>query len=101
MFKRNITAIESCFHFIYKSYSRLFSGRLGSRPDMGVPDMTLISDIDEIGINHNLKVRYQRDQIYVSFLNRNNNKKIGPIFLDRHQYILFSSSIYNILTNIL
>lgn len=29
--------------------------------------MTAISDIDEIGINHNLKVRYERDQIYVSF----------------------------------
>lgn len=29
--------------------------------------MTCISDIDENGINHNLKVRYERDQIYVSF----------------------------------
>lgn len=32
-----------------------------------MPDMTAISDIDEIGINHNLKIRYQRDKIYVSF----------------------------------
>lgn len=30
--------------------------------------MTLISDIDENGINNNLKIRYSRDQIYVSFL---------------------------------
>uniref|UniRef100_A0A8D8D5D3 (northern house mosquito) hypothetical protein n=1 Tax=Culex pipiens TaxID=7175 RepID=A0A8D8D5D3_CULPI len=42
-------------------------GRVGSTPDKGVPDMTCISDIDENGINHNLKVRYERDQIYVSF----------------------------------
>lgn len=47
-----------------------FSGRLGSTSDNGVPDMTAISDIDDIGINHNLKIRYQRDQIYVSFLNK-------------------------------
>uniref|UniRef100_A0A182KE10 Uncharacterized protein n=1 Tax=Anopheles christyi TaxID=43041 RepID=A0A182KE10_9DIPT len=41
--------------------------RIGSTPDKGVPDMTCISDIDENGINRNLKVRYERDQIYVSF----------------------------------
>jgi myosin heavy subunit len=29
--------------------------------------MTVISDIDELGINRNLQVRYDRDQIYVSF----------------------------------
>jgi len=28
--------------------------------------MTVISEIDEYGINTNLKVRYQRDLIYVS-----------------------------------
>ncbi|XP_062560255.1 unconventional myosin heavy chain 6 [Armigeres subalbatus] len=39
-------------------------GRVGSTPDKGVPDMTCISDIDENGINRNLKVRYERDQIY-------------------------------------
>lgn len=38
----------------------------GATPDDGVPDMTVISDIDEFGINTNLKVRYKRDQIYVS-----------------------------------
>lgn len=43
------------------------SGRLGFLPDRGVPDLTAISDIDENGINRNLKVRYQREQIYVSF----------------------------------
>ncbi|XP_011312427.1 myosin-VIIa isoform X2 [Fopius arisanus] len=36
----------------------------GSSPESGVPDMTVISDIDEIGINRNLQVRYGRDQIY-------------------------------------
>lgn len=54
----------------------LFAGRLGSTPEKGVPDMTAISDIDENGINHNLKVRYSRDQIYVSFSTR---KKIYKI----------------------
>ncbi|KFB41338.1 hypothetical protein ZHAS_00008918 [Anopheles sinensis] len=44
-----------------------FACRIGSTPDKGVPDMTCISDIDENGINRNLKVRYERDQIYVSF----------------------------------
>ncbi|XP_055613546.1 myosin-I heavy chain [Uranotaenia lowii] len=39
-------------------------GAVGSTPDKGVPDMTCISDIDENGINRNLKVRYERDQIY-------------------------------------
>lgn len=39
----------------------------GSRPEHGVPDMTMLSDIDEEGINRNLHVRYDRDQIYVSF----------------------------------
>lgn len=28
--------------------------------------MTVISEIDEYGINTNLKVRYQQDKIYVS-----------------------------------
>ncbi|XP_055373723.1 myosin-I heavy chain isoform X2 [Condylostylus longicornis] len=39
-------------------------GRLSSSADKGVPDMTAIPNIDENGINRNLKVRYQRDEIY-------------------------------------
>ena len=35
------------------------------KPQDGVPDMTVISDIDEFGINQNLLVRYKRDNIYV------------------------------------
>ena len=42
----------------------------GTSPEAGVPDMTVISDIDELGINKNLMVRYGRDQIYVSFSNQ-------------------------------
>ena len=42
--------------------------RAGCRPSDGVPDMTVISDIDENGINENLHVRYGRDQIYVSVI---------------------------------
>jgi hypothetical protein len=45
----------------------LHLGRVGlTTPDKGVSDMTSIPDIDEIGINRNLKVRYERDEIYVS-----------------------------------
>ena len=32
----------------------------------GVPDMTVMSDINETGINNNLQLRYQHDNIYVS-----------------------------------
>lgn len=39
----------------------------GCSPEYGVPDMTVISDIDETGINRNLQIRYSRDEIYVSF----------------------------------
>lgn len=40
---------------------------LGTRGENGVPDLTLISNIDEVGINRNLQVRYDKQQIYVSF----------------------------------
>ncbi|XP_060082957.1 myosin-I heavy chain-like [Ylistrum balloti] len=36
----------------------------GARPEDGVSDMTIISDIDEKGININLRTRYKKDQIY-------------------------------------
>jgi len=35
-------------------------------PSDGVPDMTVISEIDEYGINTNIKVRYMQNRIYVS-----------------------------------
>ena len=37
-------------------------------PSDGVPDMTVISEIDEYGINTNIKVRYMKNKIYVSIL---------------------------------
>ena len=40
--------------------------RAGATPNDGVPDMTVISEIDEYGINTNIKVRYLKDRIYVS-----------------------------------
>ena len=46
--------------------SERFSLVAGATPQDGVPDMTVISEIDEYGINTNLKVRYQSDRIYVS-----------------------------------
>ncbi|XP_065184924.1 unconventional myosin heavy chain 6-like [Sycon ciliatum] len=36
----------------------------GARPEDGVPDMTVISEIDEIGINTNLRTRYSKELIY-------------------------------------
>lgn len=36
----------------------------GWRPEDGVPDLAMMSDITDSGININLKTRYQRDQIY-------------------------------------
>ena len=54
-------------HRSLKLFHLFLSGRVGSTtPDKGVSDMTSIPDIDETGINRNLKVRYDRDEIYVS-----------------------------------
>ena len=51
----------------YKIFSLCVSG---ARPEDGVRDMIIISDIDENGININLKTRYKEDQIYVSFMTK-------------------------------
>ncbi|XP_017462508.1 PREDICTED: unconventional myosin-VIIa-like, partial [Rhagoletis zephyria] len=37
---------------------------IGSRASDGVADLTLISNIDEGGINENLRVRYENQSIY-------------------------------------
>ncbi|XP_068235382.1 myosin-VIIa-like isoform X1 [Palaemon carinicauda] len=42
---------------------RIF-GANGSRAEDGVPDMTVLSDINEDAINHNLRVRYLHHRIY-------------------------------------
>lgn len=42
---------------------------MANTPDIGVADMTSIPEIDENGINSNLKLRYTNDIIYVSFQN--------------------------------
>ena len=41
-------------------------GMKDERQEEGVPDMTVMSDINEAGINNNLQLRYQHDNIYVS-----------------------------------
>lgn len=41
-----------------------FAADVHSIVSAGVPDMTLLSNIDEEGINLNLRARYHRDQIY-------------------------------------
>jgi hypothetical protein len=40
----------------------------GQRATDGVPDMTAISDIDVEGVNVNLRVRFERDEVSVSNL---------------------------------
>lgn len=40
----------------------------GDLPEDGVPDMTRLTVLDEEVINKNLKRRYEKDNIYVSFL---------------------------------
>lgn len=63
---------QSCFLWYslasHLRRNRLLFSRSGARPEDGVEDMTVISEIDEKGINVNLRVRYNRDQIYVSVL---------------------------------
>ncbi len=39
----------------------------GAHPEDGVSDLTLISNIDERGINLTLSTRYKRDEIYVIY----------------------------------
>ncbi|KAK2710152.1 myosin-I heavy chain-like isoform X3 [Artemia franciscana] len=43
---------------------RMSAGSFGTSADDGVPDMTVISSLDETKINRNLKARYIRDTIY-------------------------------------
>ncbi|XP_052271099.1 unconventional myosin-VIIb-like isoform X2 [Dreissena polymorpha] len=59
----------------------------GCRPSDGVPDMIVISDIDERGINENLRTRYKKDQIYTftgSILVAVNPYKSVPIYEQNH-----------------
>lgn len=63
--------IEHVLFFEYWGWScggnKNFNGfNAGARPEDGVPDMTVISEIDEFGINTNLKTRYNHNKIYVS-----------------------------------
>ena len=57
----------------------------GSAAANGVPDMTVISNIDVNGINENLRVRYKRDEIYTfagTILVAVNPYKFLPIYED-------------------
>lgn len=49
-------------------FMQLCKNLAGAAPKDGVPDMTVISEIDEYGINENLRVRYRQERIYVSTL---------------------------------
>lgn len=55
----------------------------GSRPEDGVEDMTKISDIDVQGVNKNLEVRYNRNEVYTytgTILVAVNPYKVFPIY---------------------
>lgn len=47
--------------------NRIFILVAGTVPEDGVPDMTRLTVLDEEVINKNLKLRYDKDRIYVSF----------------------------------
>jgi len=49
------------FFKVYFCYNNF----IGAHPEDGVSDLTLISNIDERGINLTLSTRYKRDEIYV------------------------------------
>lgn len=70
MFARNKGGVARFLHARLASLSTIQSSPFltGARPEDGVPDMTVISEIDEYGINTNLKVRYRQGRIYVSSL---------------------------------
>ena len=66
----------------------------GARPEDGVADMTVISDINEFGINTNLKVRYKSDRIYVSSAYfRYNNKILLFILISSNTLQTYSGTI--------
>lgn len=46
-------------------YLSFFFTLAGAQPEDGYPDLTMISNLDEKGINLNLSTRYKRDEIYV------------------------------------
>ncbi|KNC22239.1 hypothetical protein FF38_14095 [Lucilia cuprina] len=53
--------------------SRRHSKKMDTSSTVGESDMTDITEIDEIGINNNLKLRYENDIIYYKlylFLNK-------------------------------
>ena len=54
--------VETVFFFISGDRSQMKDGYR----EEGVPDMTVMSDINETGINNNLQLRYKNDNIYVS-----------------------------------
>ncbi len=63
----------------------------GVKPQDGVPDMTVISDIDEFGINENLHVRYKKDNIYVG-----NFIRFIQYFINYNRFLMLNENIVKI-----
>lgn len=59
MYLKNICLLFQSFIFF-----------VGDLPEDGVPDMTRLTVLDEEVINKNLKRRYEKDKIYVSFYDK-------------------------------
>lgn len=53
----------TCVVIIAHNFGNILTG---AHPEDGVSDLTLISNIDERGINLTLSTRYKRDEIYVT-----------------------------------
>ena len=61
----SIDYFNKFFHLTFISGDR-GGGMKDERREEGVPDMTVMSDINETQINNNLQIRYKNNNIYVS-----------------------------------
>jgi len=72
----------------------LFFDFEGSGPEDGVNDLTLISNIDETGINTNLFVRYKKDLVYVR-ISLTAKSMLNLPFISQAFILMFSDLCWN------
>uniref|UniRef100_A0A0L8GYR5 Uncharacterized protein n=1 Tax=Octopus bimaculoides TaxID=37653 RepID=A0A0L8GYR5_OCTBM len=64
----------------------------GTRPQDGVRDMIIISNIDENGVNINLQTRYNKDLVYVSFHDPSDHRQYFGLHSSDRELLLHDSS---------